>query len=132
MVEDLIKMSRKHREREHNGTHIPSPVCICIVCVRDRQKGCNNPQAYAEEAAIWINDVVPKYNPLTIEVHDNLPLSPNRKRKNKEAHREEETKILVDPTIMCKDGIVECFHVFTDPTKILMMPACCQLQEEET
>ena len=126
-VEDLIIMSRKHREREQNETHIPSPACICIECVRDRRKGCKNPQACAEEAATQINDIAPKYNPLVIEVNDNLSLTPNRKGKNREAHREEETEILFDPTITCKDGIAECFRVFTDPTKISMMPARRQL-----
>ena len=128
MVEDLIKMSRKHREREQNGMYIPSPACLCMECVGDRQKGCKNPQACVEEAAIRINDIVPKYNLLMIETHDNLSLTPNRKRKNKETHWEEETKILFDPTITCKDRIAECFYIFTDPTKISMMPACCQLQ----
>ena len=107
-VEDLIKMSRKHREQEQNGTHIPSPVCICMECVRDRKNGGKNPQACAEKAAARINNIVPKYNLLAIEVHDNLSLTPNRKRKNKDAHWEEETKILFDPTIMCKDGICHC------------------------
>ena len=99
--------------------HIPSPVCICMECVRDRLKGCKNPQACAEEAAIRINDIVPRYNPLAIETHDNnLSLTLNRKRKNKDAHWEEETEILFNPTITCRDGIAKCFRVFTDPTRI--------------
>ena len=99
-----------------------------MECIRDRINGCKNPQACAEEAAIQINDIIPKYNPLTIEVHNNLSLTPNRKRKNMEVHWEEETEVLFDPTITCKDGIAECFCVFTDPTKITMTPACQQPQ----
>ena len=92
--------------------------------VRDK-----NHQACAEEAAARINDIVPKYNPLTIGTHnDSLSLAPNRKRKNNNAHREEETEILFDPTITCKDGIAECFCIFTVPTKISTIPACRQPQ----
>lgn len=86
-VEDLIKISRKYREQEQNRTHTPLPACICMECVRDRLKGCKNPQACTEEAATHINDIVPKYNPLAIGTHDNnLSLTPNRKRKNNDAH----------------------------------------------
>ncbi len=69
-----------------------------------------------------ISNISPKYNPTAIERHDDLSLTPNRKAKNKKAHDKGE-EVLFDPTITCKEGIEECFHVFMDPDKISMTPA---------
>ncbi|KAH9048607.1 hypothetical protein EDB83DRAFT_2202141, partial [Lactarius deliciosus] len=119
-IADLIKLARKIRN--NNAAHVPSQVCICMDCVRDRIAGCKNPHACATEALIRINDITPKYNPLAIENHDDLSLTPNRKAKNKHAHEVGE-EILFDPTITCKEGIEECFRIFTDPERVTMTPA---------
>ena len=128
-VTDLIKMSKKIRERRQDETHVPSPICICMECVRDRRNGCRNPQACAEEAVRRLNDIAPKYNPLVFEHHDRkLSLTPNRKAKNREARQKKEGEVTFDPAITCKDGIAECFRVFTEPTKLSMNPASRQQQ----
>lgn len=127
-VEEMIKIARKLRVRTQNENHSPSQACICIECVRDRQKGCKNPHACAVEAETRLNDLAPKYNPLAIGQHDMLSLTPNRKARNANA-RATDRGITFDPTITCKDGIDECFRVFTKPERISMRPAARHLQQ---
>lgn len=122
-VADLIKAANKASERTRNNSHVPNQTCICMACVKDRRGGCRNPHACALEAMARLNDIVPKYNPLAIEVHDTLSLTPNRKARNSN-DREEGSGILFDPTITCKGGIDECFRVFTDPERLSGLPAC--------
>ena len=121
-VADLIKSANKTSDRTQNNTHTPNQACICIECVRDRRKGCRNPHACALEAGARLNDIAPKYNPIAVEHHDTLSLTPNRKARNIIA-RQEKRAICFDPSITCKDGIAECFRVFTDPAKISRTPA---------
>jgi hypothetical protein len=85
-VADLIKIAKKLRICTQNIMHSPSQACICIGCVQDRQEGCKNPHACAVEAKTCLNDITPKYNPLTHEQHDTLSLTPNRKAWNAVAH----------------------------------------------
>ena len=127
-VEDMIKIARKLRERQRDRTHSPAQACICIECVRDRQKGCKNPHACAVEAETRLRDLAPKYNPLANENHDTLSLTINRKARNAAA-RVMDRGIIFDPTITCKDGIDECFRVFTNPDRISMNPASRHLQQ---
>ena len=126
-VADLIKLANKTMSRRRNAAHSPDQACICIECVHDRQGGCKNPHACALEATARLKDIAPKYNPLAIEHHDNLSLTPNRKARNGDA-RTEGSSVLFDPTITCKDGIEECFRVFTDPERLSMNPASRRAQ----
>ena len=121
-VADLIKLASKTRRQTRNHAHIPNQACICIECIRDRRGGCRNPHACALEADARLNDIAPKYNPLAIDLHDTLSLTPDRKARNSDAH-EEDRGVLFDPTITCKKGIEECFRVFTDPERISKLPA---------
>ncbi|KAH9015245.1 hypothetical protein EDB83DRAFT_2211757, partial [Lactarius deliciosus] len=125
-VADLIKLAGKIRQRNRTTDHVPSQLCVCADCARDRLLGCRNPHACATEAALRINDISPKYNPYAPERHDDLSLTPNRKEKNRKAH-ESEGEVLFDPTITCKEGIEECFRRFTDPNRLTLIPARCQL-----
>jgi ribonuclease HI len=75
-----------------------------------------------------LNDQAPKYDPLAIEPHDTLSLTPNRKARNTTAQVLNQG-IIFNPTITCKDGITECFRVFTNPGRISLTPACRQLQQ---
>ena len=128
-VTDLIKMSNKIRQCRQDETHVASPIYICMECVQDRRNGCRNLQACAEEAVRRLDDIAPKYNPLTLKHHDEtLSLTPNRKAKNREARRTEDGEVTFDPSITCKDGIAECFRVFTDPTRLSMNLAIRQQQ----
>jgi hypothetical protein len=127
-VADLIKIAKKLRICTQNIMHSPSQACICIGCVRDRQEGCKNPHACAVEAKTCLNDITPKYNPLTHEQHDTLSLTPNRKAWNAVAHATTRKGILF-ASITCKDGIEECFRIFTNPDKISLTTTCRQLQQ---
>ena len=111
-VADLIKLANKARGQLVNGMHVPNQTCICRECVQDRRGGCKNPHACALEAVTRLNGIAPKYNPLAIEHHDTLSLTPNRKKRNRAACQEGQSR-LFDPTITCKDGIQECFRIFT-------------------
>ena len=127
-VADMIILSKKLRARTRNTLHEPSQACICADCARDRLKGCRNPHACAVEAETRLNDLAPKYNPLAIEINDNLSLTPNRKARNEAARTREDCEIIFDPSITCKDGIEECFRIFTNPDRISPSPAIRQLQ----
>lgn len=78
-IMDLIKLTNKTTTRAQNGTYIPSQACVCIKCIKDRQGGCRNPHTCAMEAKSRINNIAPKYNPLAIEHHNDLSLTPDRK-----------------------------------------------------
>ncbi|KAH9166284.1 hypothetical protein EDB89DRAFT_1835929, partial [Lactarius sanguifluus] len=124
-IAELIKSVNKILERNGNQDHIPSQVCICRDCVQDRLEGCRNPQACAEEALSRLSEIAPKYNPLERNTLDNLSLTHRRITKNKDA-RDKDGNILFNPTITCKNSLVECFRTFTDPEKLSLMPASCQ------
>jgi hypothetical protein len=86
-VKDLIKYANKAFERPRDNTHIPNQECICIECVQERQGGCRNLHACAIEAATCLNGIAPKYNPIAIEHHNTLSLTPDRKAKNRDTRR---------------------------------------------
>lgn len=121
-VADLIKSANKEIGQARNRTHVPSQTCVCMECVNDRRDGCRNPHACALEAVTRLNDIAPKYNPLAFNSHNTLSLTPDRKARNGDTH-EEGQRILFDPTITCKEGIEECFRVFTNPDRISRLPA---------
>lgn len=121
-VADLIKLANKVMDQTRNTAHSPNQACVCMECVQERQGGCKNPHACTLEALNRINDIAPKYNPLAFEPHDTLSLTPNRKARNSDGRSEGEG-VLFDLTITCKDGIQECFRVFTNPNKIMLNPA---------
>ena len=116
-VADLIKSANKTSDHTQNSIHTPNQACICKECIWDRRKGCRNPHACALEARARLNDIAPKYNPIAIEHHDMLSLTPDRKARNV-ITRQERKAICFDPLITCKDGIAECFRVFTDLARI--------------
>ncbi|KAH9071068.1 hypothetical protein EDB83DRAFT_2177127, partial [Lactarius deliciosus] len=110
-IAELIKSAHKILERNGNQDHIPSQMCICRECVRDRLEGCRNPQACAEEALSRLSEIAPKYNPLELTAHDNLSLTHRRITRNIDA-RDKDGDILFDPTITCKNSLAECFRTF--------------------
>ena len=120
-VADLIKSANKAIGQARNNDHLPCQTCVCMECVQDRQDGCRNPHACALEAVTRIGDIAPKYNPLALEVHDSLSLTPNRKARRGDVPGDGEG-ILFDPSITCKKGIDECFRVFTSPERISRLP----------
>ena len=125
-VADLVKLANKTPARTHNNIHTPELTCICMECVHDRRKGCKAPHLCALEAEARLNDIAPKYNPIAHEHHDELSLTPNRKARNSIAKMTKKG-ITFDPTITCKDGIAECFRIFTNPEKISRLPASRRL-----
>ena len=127
-VADLIKLANKVSERTRNNAHEPSQACVCMECVQDRLGGCKNPHACAREAETRLSDIAPKYNPLAVEHHDTLSLTPDRKARNSGDPVEGQQR-LFDPTITCKNGIDECFRVFTNPERISRRPASRRPQQ---
>src|SRR6266702_2505643 len=103
-------------------TVIPALTCICRDCVHERLGGCKNPHACAEEALERLHEIAPKYNPLEIELHDNLSLTHRRKMSNKNA-QDRGGDILLDPTITCRNSLAEYFRTFVDPKKVSLTPA---------
>ena len=121
-VADLVKLANKSLPQPRNESHSPALTCTCMGCVQDRLKGCRTPHLCALEAEARLHDIAPKYNPIAYEQHDTLSLTPDRKARNIIAKMEKKD-IAFDPTITCKDGIAECFRIFTDPEKISNTPA---------
>ena len=121
-VADLVKLANNNLARTQNDAHLPALTCTCMGCVHDRLKGCRTPHLCALEAEARLNDIAPKYNLIAFEHHDTLSLTPDQKARNLLA-KIEKKEIAFDPTITCKDGIVECFRIFTDPERISTLPA---------
>ena len=121
-VADLVKLTNRIPPRTRGESHSPELTCICMSCVHDRRRGCKTPHLCALEAKARLSDIAPKYNPIAHEYHDTLSLTPDRKARNSIA-KMTKAGIAFDPTITCKDGITECFRVFTDPDRISGIPA---------
>ena len=71
-----------------------------------------------------LNKITPKLNPLRRDEHGNLSLTRTRKTLNKMA-RANQGPIIFDPTLTCKDDILEAFQIFTDPDQITNIPTKC-------
>ena len=127
-VADLVKRAKKLNsmpcnEIQGNVKHSPRPDCTCRSCTEDRREGCSIRHACTKEALTQIHKIALKYNPLQIgEQHDNLSLTPHRKSRNIFTRRND-AEVLFNPTITCKDSIVECFHIFTDESELTRIPA---------
>jgi len=73
-VADFLKISNRIRNAT-TEEHGPSPYCHCQDCNTDRLLNCLNPHACATEAAIRLQQINPKWNPLTkIPINNNLSL----------------------------------------------------------
>lgn len=122
-VAELVQTSARIREPTQNPTHLRGPQCICRDCVRDRRRGCLNPNTCAEEAQIRIERIAPKLNPIAPETHrDGLSLTRTRKTNNEHAQQNNGV-ITFDPSITCKADLSECFRIFTNPDKVTNIPA---------
>jgi len=108
-VVELIKLANKAQAQNRGQDHIPALTCICRDCVHERIGGCKNPHACAEEALEHLREIAPKYNPLEIDLHDNLSLMHRRKMSNKNA-QDSGGDTLFDPTITCRNSLAECFR----------------------
>jgi ribonuclease HI len=124
-VADLIRISERIRNpnMEPDAPHQQIRFCYCQDCSRDRELGCQNPNACAIEALTRIEQIALKLNPISPgNEHGNLSLTQRRKKGNVTA-RAQDGDILFDPTITCKTDLAECFRIFTDPTRISDRPA---------
>ena len=108
-VVELIKLANKAQAQNRGQDHIPALTCICRDCVHERIGGCKNPHACAEEALEHLREIAPKYNPLEIDLHDNLSLMHRRKMSNKNA-QDSGGDTLFNPTITCRNSLAECFR----------------------
>ena len=121
-VADFLRISNRVRNRT-NEQHIPSPYCHCQDCERDKQANCLNPHAYATEVSIRLQLITPRLHPLMAPlINDNLSLTATRKVRNKVA-RTSNQEILFNLTITSRTDLAECFRIFTNPERILGLPA---------
>ena len=124
-VAHLMRISQRVREPNINPQkpHSPQTYCYCPDCSRDRENGCRNPHACATEALTRLEQILPKFNPLSPgHNHGNHSLTRRRKRRNQIA-KAINGEILFDPSITNKDDLSECFRIFTDPSRISNRPA---------
>jgi ribonuclease HI len=124
-VAHLLKTSMRIRNPNENpqSPHSPRMFCYCQDCSSDRMKGCRNPHACATEAQTRLEQIFPKFNPLSPgHAHGNLSLTKRRKRRNAIA-KPLNGEILFDPTITSREDLSECFRIFTDPKRISSNPA---------
>src|SRR6266849_10691037 len=122
-IADLMKASARIRDNASHPNHRPTNYCNCPTCADDQRKDCVHPHDCATEALERINKTLPKWNPLGPGIrHDNLSLTNRRKEQNKRA-REENGKIIFDPSITTKEDLSECFRVFTNPQRTTKLSA---------
>jgi ribonuclease HI len=125
-VADFLKISSRIRNAPAEE-HRPTPYCCCRDCNVDRLLNSLNPHDCATEATIRLQQINPKWNPLTNHpANDNLSLTPSRKVRNEWAKKNNKN-ITFDPSITSKMNLTECFRIFTDLQKISDLPATCHL-----
>jgi len=107
-------MSMRLRHPTQHPTHCKNRNCLCQECTNDRTTGCENPHKCAAEALTRLNLIPPKHNPTKQDPPDGMSLTRTWKLKNKKA-RQENSELIFDPTITCKESLVECFRIFTNP-----------------
>ena len=134
-VKDLINIAERLRGDYRGGTHYPVYSCHCNDCTTDRETGCENPQRCALEAKSRLGRITPKLNPLRPPNQDDLtktrpgrthdqawPNNTTEEPDNAEGD-EESPGIRFNPSVTEKKDLMECFRIFTDPTKVKNTPA---------
>ena len=81
-----------------------------------RNLGCDNPHKCAKEALNRLNLIPPKHNPTRQDPPDRMSLTRTWKSRNERA-RQTNGKIIFDLMMTCKETLVECFWVFTNPNR---------------
>jgi len=115
-VADLIKSLARLRHPAQHPTHRKNRNCTCRKCMTDRNLGCRNPHKCAMEALTRLQLIPPKHNPMVQDPLDGMSLTRTRKLRNERA-RQTDGKITLNPSITCKDSLVECFQIFTNPER---------------
>ncbi|KAJ8502105.1 hypothetical protein ONZ51_g163 [Trametes cubensis] len=96
-----------------NTEHVNRKECQCRQCMLDRiDKGCDNPARCTEAASRAISRLYPKWRPEDGRRRDGLSLTSTRKEMNAVA-REEDGRILFDPSIAQGMPLAKAFRVFT-------------------
>ena len=121
-VTDLVKVSTRIRDQNQPDNHRPTPFCNCEDCTGDSTSGCYNPHECATEALQRVWKISPKWNPLGQLPPDPLSLTPSRKARNQLA-RYNNGAITFDPSVTCKDNLVNAFQVFIDLRLLSNLPA---------
>jgi ribonuclease HI len=123
IVADIMHISARLRNNPRDSPHTETANCNCRDCTNNCHIGCQNPHKYTIEALYCIHSIFPKLNPIHLgDPHDNLSLTRLRKTENEVARKTNST-ILFEPSITCKQDLVECFHIFTNPEKLTNRPA---------
>jgi hypothetical protein len=96
-VANLMRISARLRDNQHQIPHLPSPTCPCTPCIEDRIRGCKNPHGCAAEAIERIKETDPKLNPLVALgdpqiPHDNLSLTEQGTGRGETKRQGEPTK----------------------------------------
>lgn len=86
--------------------HHAAATCTCNACIEDRLAGCKNPNQCAKTAQHILDNLNPIFNPNTTQMR-------------KQQHGE----ILFDPSLTSKNHLSECFRIFTNPDRLIQLPA---------
>ncbi|KAH8993388.1 hypothetical protein EDB92DRAFT_1796418, partial [Lactarius akahatsu] len=128
-IRDMLKITERLQGQYSRGTHAPVYSCRCEDCTTDRGRGCKNPQHCAIEAQKRINKITLKLNPMRPHNQDNLTLTKRRLENNEQTSEdddEEEQGITFNPSVTVNTNLTDCFRIFTDPSKIMNIPATRQ------
>ena len=100
-VAHLMRISARTRNpnTDPSRPHQPKTFCYCVDCSKDRMEGCRNPHACAQEAQARLDQILPKFNPLSPGTgHGDLSLTRRRKGRN-ELAKASNGEILFDPSL---------------------------------
>ncbi|KAH0825893.1 hypothetical protein J3R83DRAFT_7701, partial [Lanmaoa asiatica] len=109
-IKNLAKLTR--RLIDVHLRHLPDPACVCIPCMRDRQRGCKNPHKCAATAREILARLTPKFDPSTRSPNDNLTLTHHRREKNSRASVKSGDELIFDPTVTARSSPPEYFRIF--------------------
>jgi hypothetical protein len=117
MIKDLLKVSRRVRNKNPRDPHSPRKNCKCNPCKVDRRSECTDPDKCATMALAILKNLGAKSNPLVPTQQDDLSLTPRRIKKNNQAVISNGDAVTFDPTLTTKTNLADGIRIVSNETE---------------
>ena len=136
-VGDLMQNIKRGKDNSPQHIHRDRVNCACNYCKYDRSiYKCQAPNKCFKMAELLLQQLQPKWAPDNKPPIDNLTHTASRRQANSKA-REENGRVVFNPSITTDDDLSHNFRIFTDPNSKCCDPAyrkqpTTYLQHEDT